>query len=172
MNGGEQRLTAAPEPEARTEIVHASRAGKISAALLVLVGIGLLALFQFYLFPLLKSLLAGASSPHALLIVKTAFFTLGGFGALCGLVMIWYGRKILRSGQCPPPDAWLARDTRLRRGQLAKRFGWTYIVCGALACTASLALAAAVATLHLPLERRGNQHQPVIILQQKYSSKP
>lgn len=170
MNGADERLT--PRPEAKAEFVHASRAGKISAALLILVGIGLLALFQFYLFPLLKSMVAEVPPPHALSIIKTAFFTLGGLGALCGLVMIWYGRKILRSGQCPPPDAWLARDTKLRRGPLAKRFGWTYIVCGALACILCLALAAIVATLHLPLERRWNQHQPVIILQQKYSGKP
>ena len=168
MNGADERST--PAPEAKAEIVRASRAGKISAALLVLIGIGLLAVFQFYLFPLLKSMVAGTPPPHALLIIKTAFIALGGLGALCGLVMIWYGRKILRSGQCPPPDAWLARDTKLRRGQLAKRFAWTYIVCGALACVLCLALAAIVATLHLPFEHRWNQ--PVIILQQKYSGKP
>jgi hypothetical protein len=172
MNGGDEHLTPVPEAEAKAEIVRASRAGKISAALLVLVGIGLLALFQFYLFPVLKSTVAVTPPPHALLIVKAAFFTLSGLGALCGLVMMWYGRKILRSGQCPPPDAWLARDTKVRRGPRAQRFGWTYIVCGALACALCLALAAIVATLHLPLERRWNQHQPVIILQQKYSGKP
>ena len=169
MNSGDERLT--PVPEAKAEIVRATRAGKISAALLGLVGIGLLALFQFYLFPLLKSMVAAAPPPHGLSIVKTAFIALGGLGTLCGLVMIWYGRKILRSGQCPPPDAWLARDTRLRRGPLAKRFGWTYIVCGALACALCLALAVIVATqLHQPLERPGRH--PVIILQQQSSGKP
>ena len=166
MSTGDERLTPVSEPD----IVRATRAGKISAAALVVIAIGLLALFQFYLFPLLKTVAGVAATPNGLLIVKTIFVALGSLGVLCGLVMIWYGRKILRSGQCPPPDAWLARDTNVRRGQLSKRFGWAYIACGALACVLCLALAVFMATMLQPLARDGRQ--PVIILQQKYSGKP
>lgn len=166
MNSDDERLTPVPEPD----IVRATRAGKISAGVLVMVGIGLLALFQFYFLPVLKSVVGTSPPPNGMLIVKTAFIALGGLGMLCGLVMVWYGRKILRSGQCPPPDAWLARDTKLRRGHLAKRFAWAYIACGAVACILCLALAGFMATMLQPLARE--VHQPVIILQQKYSGKP
>jgi hypothetical protein len=153
-------------------VVRATRIGKILAAILLVVGIGLLALFQFYLTPLLKAVLGLSPPINGMRIVKTIFISLSVSGMASGLVMAWYGRKIRRCGQCPPPDAWLARDTRVRRGKSAINIAWIYIGGGTLIGIMCIVLGVYVATKLEPSVRYYPVRPGTIILQPQHPGKP
>jgi hypothetical protein len=47
-----------------------------------------------------------------------------------GLWLALYGRRILRSGQSPPPDAWVLHRVRIKRGPHVTRVGIALLVLG------------------------------------------
>jgi hypothetical protein len=51
-----------------------------------------------------------------------------------GLWLTLYGVRILRSGQSPPPDAWVLHRVLVKRGAHVKRVGILLIATGVLVC--------------------------------------
>jgi Na+-driven multidrug efflux pump len=164
--------------ENSSDVVRATPQGRGLSALLILLAIGLVVLFQFVGFPYLKSMLGTSSappSPNAIRIIKAVFFGIAVLGITTAVVLLAYARKILRLQQCPPPDAWLWRDTRVVRGSKAIRYAKMYMTAAIVTCIASIAFAIYIALMLDRLERPAPQHKPqsgITILQQKSFTLP
>lgn len=67
------------------------------------------------------------------------------FAVLLLLTALWaagYARRVLRSGQFPPPGTWVLRDTPLQHGAAARMRGWAVgivaVCCGLFAIYAAV----------------------------------
>jgi hypothetical protein len=123
------------------DVMRATRQGKtVSALLAILVSSSSLAVLFFSL-PRLTMLLDISHASSAPILFKAALVAVASLAVLCGTIMIFAGRKILRCGQYPASDAWLIRDTKIRRGREAVRLAWSCIISGVLACVWSVGFA-------------------------------
>ncbi len=119
--------------DAQADIVRATKRGRWLSAALMAVAIALLLPFMFIVLPVLNSGFNPMPSPPQVLIIKGILVCLAALGVATGAITVYSGRRMLRSGQCPPPDAWVWRDTKVKRGLAATRLAWAYIV-SAVAC--------------------------------------
>jgi len=159
-------------PESDLDILRATPRGKVLSAGLIVLGLAVLAFFQMYLLPLLQSALRPPLVPNAIASLKFMFAGLTALAIIPSIAMVLIGRKILESGQCPPPHAWVWRDTRIKRGRDAIRLAWISIVSGVLAALICAILAGYV---WIMFDRVIPQHQlrpGVTILQEQSASKP
>ena len=115
-------------------VVRATKQGRWFAAALTAAAIALILPFIYFVIPALNAGFNPMPSARQLLIIKGILVALAGFGVLAGAIMIQTGRKILRSGQCPPPDAWLWYDTKIKRGAAAIQLAWAYIITAVICC--------------------------------------
>jgi hypothetical protein len=153
-------------------VVRATSRGRLLSAALLAFAIALLAFFQFFVLPFISASLQADPAPRTIANLKYLFVGFAALAILPAMAMIATGRKILRCGQCPVPNAWVWRDTRIKRGGDAIRIGWICIVSGSAACLACIALSAYIWTM---FERIAPQHKPrpgVTVLQQKLASQP
>jgi hypothetical protein len=154
------------------DVIRATPRGRVLSVVLIALAIALLAFFQLFVLPSIQSVLGASPLPNTIATLKYIF---SGFAALAivpAIAMIATGRKILRSGQYPPPNAWVWRDTRIKRGRDAIRIAWICIIAGALA---GLICAAFVAYIWVMFDRIVPQHRlrpGVVILQEQFASKP
>ena len=122
--------------EALPGVVRAAKQGRWFSAALTAVAIALLLPFIFVVMPALNSGFNPMPSARQILVIKSILVSLAGLSIVAGAIMIQSGRKILRTGQCPPPDAWVWYDTKVKQGTAAIRLAWTYIIsaviCGIL----------------------------------------
>lgn len=161
-----------PEGDSPPDTMRATSRGRVLSAALLVLALAVLAFFQLYVLPSVQSSLRPPFPPNAVTSLKFLFAGFSALAILPAIAMIAVGRKILRSGQCPPPDAWVWRDTRIKRGREAIRMAWICIVSGALA---ALACAALAAYIWIMFDRVIPQHQlrpGVTILQEQFASKP
>lgn len=122
--------------DALPTVVRATKQGRWFSAALSAVAIGMLLPFMFVVMPALNSGFNPMPSARQILMIKSILAGLAGLSIVASAIMIQSGRKILRTGQCPPPDAWVWYDTKVKRGTAAIRLAWTYIIsaviCGLL----------------------------------------
>jgi hypothetical protein len=153
-------------------MIRATPRGRLLSAALIALAIVLSAVFQFLVRPSIRDIVGAHSTPEAIIIVK---YSLIGFAALAiapAIILIVIGRKILRNRQYPPPNAWVWRDTPVKRGKPAIRIAWTCIITGVLA---GVLCAGLVAYIWLAFERIEPQHPSrpgIVILQERSASKP
>lgn len=122
--------------EALPAVVRATKQGRWFSAALAAAAIALLLPFMFVVMPALNNGFHPIPSARQILTIKSILVGLAGLSIVGSVIMIQSGRKILRTGQCPPPDAWVWYDTKVKQGATAIRLAWTYIVsaviCGVL----------------------------------------
>src|SRR4051794_1163720 len=119
------------------DLMRATPHGRRLAAFLAIFAIALIVLFQVYAFPYFNTIIDSTSTPpsaDAIRIVKSIFFGIAALGVASSPVLILHAQKFLQPRQCPPPDAWLWRDTKVMRGTKAVRFAWAYIAVGIATC--------------------------------------
>lgn len=124
----------ATSTEAGTEIARATRRGRWLSAVLAMFAIALIPPFLLVVLPFLNSGFNPPPTPSEANLIKAILVSLAAMGVVSGILMIQTGRNILRSGQCPPPRAWVWRDTKIIRGPHAVRLAWTYILLATLCC--------------------------------------
>lgn len=122
--------TAPDRPD--NDIARATLRGRAFLACGFMFALALVAAFRFYALPLLKSVVSTSPPADAVMAVKLVFICIAVVGTLVAAGWMLYARAILRSGQYPPPRAWLWRDTRIIRGPAAIRRG-RMSIAGALA---------------------------------------
>lgn len=122
------------------DIMPATLRGKVLGAAVVILSLLLIVFFQLLVFPAIPKMIEPYSSIQA---INTFKYLLGGFTAIAlfpAVVLIGIGRKIQKHQQSPSPNAWIWRDTKIKRGRDALRIGWTCIIAGILSCLLCLAL--------------------------------
>lgn len=125
-------MTETASTEAGPEIMRATQRGRWLALAQAVVGVVLLLPFLLVVLPLLNSGFNPMPAAGQITLVKAILVGLAAMGVAAAAVLIRSGRKILHSGQCPAPDTWVWRDTKVIRGVPAIRLAWTYIVVAAL----------------------------------------
>jgi hypothetical protein len=130
MNDSTQHLTASAH-------VRATPRARFILSTLLLLAIAFLLLCLFVAIPFIKNSL-NTVPPSNMSTVKGILAAFACVAILIGGSTIYYGRKILRSSQYPPANAWVWRDTAIRHGESAIRFGWFHIATGALICIIGL----------------------------------
>lgn len=113
-----------------------------------------MAVFRQYIWPLFQAAFAETADAVAINRLRNAVTGVAAVGIGCAAYLLFYGRSVLASGRNPPPAARMWRATRVIRGDAARRYGWLYLACGAVAL---LALTGLVVMLHhgladLPLD--------------------
>jgi hypothetical protein len=127
-------------PETKPDIVHPTRRGRMLSAALVVLTIALLLPFMFFVLPFLNTGFNPLPLPNQIMLIKAILVSVAALGVASGVTLIQSGRKILRTNQCPPPDAWVWRDTKVVRGSRAILLGRIYIVSAALCCVLCVGL--------------------------------
>ncbi len=154
------------------DIVRATLRGRLCIATLTLCLIALIAFYQWFVFPLLSNTLVANPTAQNIRLLK---WILGGCAAsalLPALCVIVIGWKVRRSGQFPLVDAWVLRDTKIKRGLEAARIGTFCIVSGVIT---ALLCVGAMAYIWIMFERLPSAHtlpQGVILLKQTPGTKP
>jgi hypothetical protein len=154
------------------DMIRASSRGRLLSAAAVAMAIALLALFQFFVLPFISKSLNANPSQQTIAHLKYLFIGFAALAILPAIAMIATGRKILRCGQCPLPNAWVWRDTGIKRGSDAIRIGWICIASGVVVCVSCIALAAYIWTMFDRIVPQHKLRPGVIILQQKFAAKP
>ena len=121
-----------PSISSTNDIVRATSRGRWILLLAIALAIGALAYYYFAALPFLKASLSGGLTPHALVTIKSVLIGIAAASVLFGFFIVRYGQKILRNGQFPLSDAWVWRDTAVKRGIHARRFAWLHILVGIL----------------------------------------
>ena len=153
------------------DIIRPTSRGRLFLAILFALAVVLAVLFFAFALPFIKTTLRPAPPPHALLVIKSILGRLAALGTLSGFVAIWYGRRILRNVQYPPPGAWVWHDKRIVRGRPAIRFGWAHIVSGACTCALCIGLVAYAWTILAEFVPRHKLPEGVTILRENFSGK-
>jgi hypothetical protein len=152
------------------DVVRATTRGRLLSTLLVASAIALLAFFQFFVLPFINTALGANPAPQSIATLKFIFAGFAALAILPAIAMIAVGRKILLCGQSPLPNAWVWRDTRVKRGRDAIRIGWICVVSGALACLLCSALVAYIWTMFDRITPERQLRPGVIILQERSGS--
>jgi hypothetical protein len=134
------------ESSASAEIVRTTRRARLLLSAAVLLVLAFFLLCQFVAIPFLKAELDIAQASN-LAVVKNILAGFGVIATLAGLCTILYGRKIIVGGQYPPANAWVWRDTLIKRGRIATQFGWFHIAAGA--CMIIIGLGSTIYLWHL-----------------------
>ena len=150
-------------------VMHATPRGRRLLTLLLILAAGVLALFLRFGLPYFTAMLNTATPPaaNAILLIKCCFAGLAVLGVASAAGLIIHARSILRSRQCPPPGAWVWRDTRIVRGTQAARRAWLYIVVAIVCCLACIGLAIYIALMLDRLAPHYRLPPGVTIIQQK-----
>ncbi len=114
--------------EQELDVIRATPKSRRRAALLVGFTLGLALPFLFFVLPLLNRSVNPLPSPSEITVIKGLLVSIAALGVVTSAVVLQFGRKILRSGQCPPNDTWVWRDTKIQRGEQARRLAWAYII--------------------------------------------
>lgn len=130
-------MTQMTEPASSSGILRATPRTRLLLSVLLGLALTLLLLCLFVAIPFLEKALNTIPSSN-LNAIKDILIGFACIAMLAGVGTIFSGRKILRSGQYPPADAWVWRDTIIRHGSSAIKFGWLHIAIGALICTIGL----------------------------------
>jgi hypothetical protein len=154
-----------------SDVVRATPRGRLLSTLLVALAIALLAFFQWYVLPFIDTTLAGNPTPKAIGTLKTIFIGFAALAILPAIAMIATGRKILATGQSPLPNAWVWRDTSVKRGREAGRIGWICVVSGALACLVCIGIVAFIWITFDRIAPQQNLRPGVNILQERPATK-
>lgn len=158
--------------ESDPDILRATPRGKALSTALIVLALAALTFLQIYLLPSLQTALRPPLAPDAIASLKFMFAGFTALAILPAIAMIIIGKKILESGQCPPPNAWVWRDTRIKRGRNAIRIAWISIVSGTLAALACAVLAAYVWIMFDRIVPQHTLRPGVTILQEPFASKP
>ena len=129
------------------EIAPANPQGRALLAGAIVFGLALVAAFWFYALPLMNATASWAARPATFTAARALFAAIGGITAMTAFMWIVYARRILRYRQDPPPGAWLWRDTRIVRGEDAKRRAWISIGAALAMSTLCIGFAAYIAVL-------------------------
>jgi hypothetical protein len=127
---------------AAPEIAPATRRGQAALAGAFVLALALLLAYQFIGLPYLKSAISLTAAPEAIVLVKRVLLGLVAPVALAGIYLIWYGRKIAEAGRYPLPEAWVWRDTPIRRGGAAVKLARLHYAAGAVIAVLGIGLAA------------------------------
>jgi hypothetical protein len=157
--------------EPASDLVRATARGRLLSMLLVGSAIALLAFFQFFVLPFINTTLGANPTPQSIATLKFIFAGFAALAILPAIAMIAAGRKILLCGRSPLPNAWVWRDTRVKRGRDAIRIGWICVVSGALACLLCSALVATIWAMFDRITPERPLRPGVIILQERSASK-
>jgi hypothetical protein len=147
------------------ETMPASAKGRGLLVAVVLFSIGLAGAFYWWALPYFREVTLHPTS-EALRHIKIAFYGMAMLGTATAIVLAYYAYQILHTGQCPPPNAWMWRPTRIIRGKPAIRRAWSYIVVAALSWIICLSLSIYIGRL---LDQF-NAIPHVKIIQQKFFS--
>jgi hypothetical protein len=156
--------------EPRSDLVRATARGRLLSTLLVASAIALLAFFQFFVLPFINTALSANPAPQSIANLKFIFTGFAALVILPAIAMIVAGRKILLYGRSPLPNAWVWRDTTVKRGRDAIRIGWICVVSGALACLLCSALVAYIWTMFDRITPERQLRPGLIILQERSGS--
>lgn len=152
-------------------IVRATPRGRLLAAGLLAIAIALLVFFQLVVLPFIEAGLSSNPSPQLIATLKYIFVAFSALAILPAIALIVTGRKILKCGQSPAPDAWVWRDTKIKQGKEAIRIAWICIASGALACLLCVLFVAYIWLLFDQLVPQHKLRPGVTILQQQVASK-
>jgi hypothetical protein len=153
------------------DVVRSTRRGRVLSTLLLALAIALLGLFQFLVLPFVSASLNANPTPQSIATLKYLFLGFAALAILPAVAMIASGRRILKCGQTPVPDAWVWRDTRVRRGRDAARIAWICIAAGALACLLCVAMVAFIWATFDRIVPENGLRPGVILLEQRSASK-
>lgn len=151
------------------DIVRATIKGRILSLISITLAIGLVATFLLWILPRLNTLLISTPSLNAIATLRYTFIGFAALAILPAIVMIATGRQILCSGQWPPPNAWIWRDTRIRRGYQATCIGWACIASGALTCVLCAAIVGYIWSMFEQVIPKHKLRPGVVILQEHYA---
>jgi len=136
------------EPD--SNVMRATPRGRWLLAMVFIVALALIALYQWFVSPQIHVLFQTTAlppAPHTIFLLKSIFFGMAGVGVLTAIVLIAFSFKILRSAQCPPPGAWLWRDATIVRGHKAIRYAWLHIAVAIITCIACIGMAICIAIM-------------------------
>jgi hypothetical protein len=165
-------MTAHGDNPASTDVIRATSRGCLLSATLIALSIPLIEFFQLAVLPAMNASLDNHPAPHTIATLKYIFAGFAVLAILPAIVMIGVGRKMLKSGQWPPPGTWVWRDTCIRRGRDAARMAWVCIVSGTLTCILCLGLLTYIWTLFTQLASAPQLRPGVAILQQPFAATP
>lgn len=126
-------LVRAPPPR-----IVAMRLGVVASVAVLAVLLG-----KLYLFPWMHSYLdSGANHAEALQRFKNVMLGAGAFVLVLATYAGWLGFCVLRQGQWPLADAFVVRDTLVKRGRLVRARGILFVVLAILLAIDAVALVA------------------------------
>lgn len=129
------------------EIAPANPQGRALLAGAIVFGLALVAAFWFYALPLMNATASWKARPATFTAVRSLFVAVGGITTMTAFAWIVYARRILQYRQDPPPGAWLWRDTKIVRGEEAKRRAWLSIGAALAMSALCIGFAAYIAVL-------------------------
>jgi hypothetical protein len=153
------------------DVVRATPRGRLLSALLLASAIALLGFFQLFVLPYTTATFTANPTPESIAALKYIFAGFAALAILPAIAMIVIGRKILACGQSPLPNAWIWRDTRVKRGRDARTIAWICIVSGTLACVLCLLLVAYISATIDRIKPKQSLRPGVIILEERSGSK-
>jgi formate hydrogenlyase subunit 3/multisubunit Na+/H+ antiporter MnhD subunit len=165
-------MTQPDNTEDTVEVAAATTRGRVVAAALLLVCVLLVAGFQLFALPFMNSMLGSPLTSDSIYRIKSGFTGLAALVILPALFMMFTGWRIIRRGQFPLPDAWVWRDTRIKRGAPAKRIGRLCIAAGVLACLVCVAM---LAYAWIAFDRLLPAHElrpGIVIVKESYATRP
>ena len=127
------------------EVVRAPPPRIVAIKLGIVASVGLLAVLlgKIYFFPWMHSYLdSGSNHAEALQRFKNVMFGAGAFVLVLATYAGWLGFRVLRQGQWPLADAFVVRDTLVKRGRLVRARGILFVVLAVLLAVDALGLAA------------------------------
>ena len=120
-------------PPTAPEFLRTDPRQRLRLALLTTVMVAVVALFLIYGLPVLTAWVRAGNTAAVLHKLGVVCTVLGALQLVAAAWTAVYARRVFRSGQFPPPGTWVFRDTRLRRGAVARARGWG-VVAGATCC--------------------------------------
>lgn len=127
------------------ELVRAPPPRIVAMRLGVVASVGVLAVLlgKIYFFPWMHSYLdSGANHAEALQRFKNIMLGAGAFVLVLATYAGWLGFRVLRQGQWPLADAFVVRDTLVKRGRLVRARGILFVVLAILLAIDAVALVA------------------------------
>jgi hypothetical protein len=116
--------------DSRDEYLEPTRIGQLAMASVILAGLATLVM----LYLLAPSVMGPMQSLPTLCAELDAYRRLIQKLSLAlpipGVWLALYGRRILKSGQSPPPGAWVLHRTLVKGGAHVKRVGWAIVAIG------------------------------------------
>lgn len=147
------------------DIVKATARGRVLSVAVFVLALAIVAVFQFITMPVINATLAGNPTPATAGTLKWIFAGFAALAVIPSAAMIFIGRKIVRCGQYPLPNAWVWRDTPIRRGDQARRMGKLCITSGTFAGVVCLALITYIWTMFDTLSSTPQLRPGVTVLQ-------